>query len=92
MAETVPAPNEAVPKLLLPIRSAAISPIATPAAPASVVSARAIRTSVRVEAPRVRRRAASRRRRSAPAEAISAVTRPARIAPGTPRKRNRIWA
>ena len=92
MAETVPAPNDAVPKLVRPISSAAASPTITPRTPANSVSAIAIPTSVRVDAPRVRSSAASRRRRSAPAEAISAVTRPARMAPGSPRKRNRIWA
>ena len=63
-ADTVPAPKEAVPKLLWPISSAAPRPTTTPSTPASSVSASAIRTSVRVEAPRVRSSAASRRRRS----------------------------
>ena len=66
-AAVVLAPKLALPNATAPIARAAPSPITVPAIPASADSARAIRTSCAVVAPRARSSAWSRRRRSEPA-------------------------
>ncbi len=85
------APKLADPNEAWPMPAASRSPARTPATPTTSASTAARRSTWPAAAPRARSSACSWRRREAAEFAIMTVSTPARTAPGTPRKRNRIW-